>query len=212
MEEQQTQPEKTEQPPKPRSILRKGGGIAWRIITPFSAMKKTASLGATEVQRHRENISHIREMAHTARESLLRTDAQSRDQSYASAMQDRSPNALSETDLYRYFLGRKRVCQSAMLFFLILGALGVVNGVSTETTRVVVFSLLSILAALPLFFVLAMSAQLRLWQLSTHRLSRAERGGLHDWMREPGWWATVLDPEIGRVPRRLHTTGNTDDE
>ena len=209
-EQQQTQPAETGQQQK-RSLLRKGGSVAWRIVMPFSAMKKTASLAANEAQRHRENISYIREMAQTVRESLLKTDAQSRDQSFDDAMHNRSPDALGEADLYRYFLGRKRVCHTAMLFFLVLGVLGVLNGVSTDTPRVVAFSLLSIVAAMPLFFVLAMSAHLRLWQLTTHRLSHEERGGLQDWMREPGWWATVLDPEIGRKPHP-HTADSTETE
>jgi hypothetical protein len=49
------------------------------------------------------------------------------------------------------------------------------------------------------FFMVALSAQLRLWQLRTRRLSQTEKGSLQDFISEiRGWWWTVLNPELSR--------------
>ena len=58
--------------------------------------------------------------------------------------------------------------------------------------------LLSIATAMPLLFAMALSAQLRLWQLKTQRLSKEEKGGLKDFIRENrNWFRQLLDPEYG---------------
>ena len=191
-----------EQPQKQqRGLWRKTGGAAWRVLMPFSAMRGTYNAFRNEAQRNRENIAAIRELGKTARDALLaRRDV--RDQTFDEAMQNRAPGALPEADLYRFFLRRKRAAICAIFLFLIMAVLGVLKGVSVDSLRIVVLAVISVVASLPVFFVLALGAQLRLWQLTTRRLSKAEHGGLQDFMRQPGWWQAVLDPEIGRSNRR----------
>ena len=61
-------------------------------------------------------------------------------------------------------------------------------------------SLLSIATASPLLFALALSAQFRMWQLTTRRLSAAEHGGFNDFKIEnPDWLLKTLNPQIGKT-------------
>lgn len=204
------QPPQSDEQPQKRSAWRKTGNAAWRVLLPFHSMRGTYNAVRNEAQRNRENLAAIREMGRAARDTLMaRRDV--RDQSFDEAMQNRALGALDIADLYRFFLRRKRAALVAIFIFLIMAAIGVLKGAAADSLHLVFLSLLSVLASFPLFFIIALGAQLRLWQLTTHRLSREEKGGLHDFMRVPGWWLAVLDPEIGRaLPRATDSTESTD--
>ncbi|AXQ51004.1 hypothetical protein DZC31_30300 (plasmid) [Stenotrophomonas rhizophila] len=56
---------------------------------------------------------------------------------------------------------------------------------------------LSLLVSQPAFFLAALGAQLRLWQLKTKRLSVEERGGVRDFMADyPDWFWQLINPEM----------------
>ena len=114
-------------------------------------------------------------------------------------MESRSQNALSQPELYRYFLRRKRTALGAAVFFVLLSLYGVLGSIWYDNTRGIVLGVVSLVVSQPVFFMVALGAQLRLWQLRTRRLSKEEKGGLRDFTREvKGWWWMTLDPEFGQ--------------
>lgn len=185
-----------------RSKPRRATSMALRLILPFWSMKQTVRLAKSEAARTRQNWTTIKEMSAEARQTLLGAEkSQSEEgvsQGFEEALANRKPGAMSVDQLYVFFLRRKRAALLAGALFWFFGIVGVVCGAIDESTRTVVQSLLSIAAATPLLFSLALSAQLRLWQLETRRLSAAEHGGLEDFFRENRHWLRqTLSPQYG---------------
>jgi hypothetical protein len=184
------------------SRLRMAGRIAWRVLLPFSAMRKSVSLAKAEVERTKENLTVLKGLSVDARktiaDSFKRQEVAAND-SFDAAMEDRSQNALSQPELYRYFLRRKRAALGAAVFFVLLSLYALLGSIWYDNTRGIVLGVVSLVASQPVFFMVALGAQLRLWQLRTHRLSKKEKGGLRDFTREvKGWWWMTLDPEFGQ--------------
>lgn len=179
----------------------------WNIILPFSAIKRTGALAKREVERNKENVLYLKELSAEAKKALLEGAAKSAnvDQSFADAMANRSDDALPLESLQRSFLLKKRwALVSAVLFAFVAGFAGI-GGVVTGSGRTVALCIASLTVSQPLFFLAALGAQLRLWQLRTQRLSAAEKGALKDFIAEyPNWLSQVLSPEIslGRMWRR----------
>ncbi len=166
-----------------------------RVLFPFKSMMTTALLLKQETARNRENWEVIKELGHSAKENLSVKLGRSsgKDQSFAEAMSQRSPGAMSVQDLHLFFLRRKRAAIGACAFFWITGVLGLAIGISDASIKLSIQSLMSIATATPIMFALALSAQLRLWQLQTRRLSSAERGGLKDFINDyPDWLRQTL--------------------
>lgn len=184
------------------SRLRKAGRVAWRVLLPFSAMRKSVSLAKAEAERTKENLTVLKALGANARKTIadsLKGPESAPDDSFDAAMQSRSKNALSQPELYRYFLRKKRVALGAAVFFVLLSLYGILGSIWYDNTRGIVLGVISLVASQPVFFMVALGAQLRLWQLRTHRLSREEKGGLRDFTREVnGWWWMTLDPEFGQ--------------
>ncbi|UZM96814.1 hypothetical protein [Pseudomonas putida] len=182
------------------SKVRRGLSIGLHLVIPFWAMRQTYRLAKNEVSRSKEHLEIIRQLSAEAKETLRdrREKAESEQQSFSEAMNNRKPGAMSIPELYRYFLSRKRACQLAALVLGLFAVLGILLGVHLESSKGVVQGLLSIATAMPLLFAMALSAQLRLWQLKTQRLSKEEKGGLKDFIRENrNWFRQLLDPEYG---------------
>ncbi|MBI6605266.1 hypothetical protein [Pseudomonas sp. S4_EA_1b] len=182
------------------SKVRRGLSIGLHLVIPFWAMRQTYRLAKNEVSRSKEHLEIIRQLSAEAKETLRdrREMEESEQQSFSEAMNNRKPGAMSITELYRYFLSRKRACQLAALVLGLFAVLGILLGVHFESSKGVVQGLLSIATAMPLLFAMALSAQLRLWQLKTQRLSKEEKGGLKDFIRENrNWFRQLLDPEYG---------------
>lgn len=187
------------------SRLRKAGRVALRVFLPFSAMRKSVSLAKAEVERTKENLTVLKGLSADARKTIadsLKKPKVVPDDSFDAAMRNRSKNALSQPELYRYFLRKKRVALGAAVFFVLLSLYGILGSIWYDNTRGIVLGVISLVASQPVFFMVALGAQLRLWQLRTHRLSKEEKGGLRDFTREvKGWWWMTLDPEFGRQER-----------
>jgi len=185
-----------------KSALRTTGKVAWRVFLPFSAMKRTVVLAKKEVERTKESLGALKELGDEARKAIVESikgPKEQRNDSFADAMSRRSANALSEEELYRYFLRKKRIAIGTAAFFVLMGVYGVLGGIWFGHNRGIALGAISLVASQPVFFMVALGAQLRLWQLRTHRLSKEEKGGLGDFMREvKGWWWVTLDPEFGR--------------
>lgn len=183
------------------SKLRTTGRIAWRILMPFGAMRKTVALAKQEMDRTKENLASLKDLGDKARKTLvdgIKGEEQTRNDSFETAMKNRSENALSQDELYRFFLRKKRIAIGTAAFFVLLSFYGILGGIWFGYWRGIVLGLFSLIASQPVFFMIALGAQLRLWQLRTHRLSKEEKGGLQDFMREvKGWWRVTLDPEFG---------------
>ncbi|SDR54501.1 hypothetical protein [Pseudomonas cannabina] len=119
--------------------------------------------------------------------------------SFEEAIANREPGAMSVEQLHLFFLRRKRAALFAGSIFWLLGLIGLTMGLINGSTKTVIQSLLSIATASPLLFALALSAQFRMWQLTTRRLSAAERGGFNDFKIEnPDWLLKTLNPQIGK--------------
>ena len=184
------------------SVLRTTSKVAWRVLLPFSAMKRTVVLAKKEVERTKKSLGALKELSDEARKTIvegIKGPKEQRNDSFADAMSRRSRSALSEEELYRYFLGKKRIAIGTAAFFALMGLFGVLGGIWFGHSRGIALGAISLVASQPVFLMVALGAQLRLWQLRTHRLSKEEKGGLEDFMREvKGWWWVTLDPEFGR--------------
>lgn len=185
------------------SRLRKAGRTAWRILFPFAAMWQSMTLAKEELLRTKENLGVLKDLGKRAREVVAEDGAGTpldRDIGFEAAMQRRSRSAMSCDELYAFFLKKKRFALGTGAIFALLGLYAVAGGIWYGHMRGIALGSVSLLASQPVFFMVALGAQLRLWQLRTRRLSREERGGLGDFMREvKGWWWVTLNPEFGRA-------------
>lgn len=195
--------------------LAKGGWLVlWRIILPFSAIRRSVQLAKNEVERNKDNLIYLRDLKNQAYETLKPTkhEAVSGDEEsppeeigFEEAMRRRSEGALPVPRLYRLFLIKKRWALAAALFFFVISIVGVVGGVATAQYKNAILGALSLLVTQPGFFLVALGAQLRLWQLTTKRLSKAEKGGFNDFLQEnPHWWAMTLNPEFSNRAGKRH--------
>lgn len=172
----------------------------WHVIMPLSAMKRTLSLTKHEIERNKENLQYLKELSAEAKRVL--TDAKSHDEdrpglSFEEAMASRSSDAPSIPELYRSFLMKKRWALAAWVFFALTGGCAVAGGVIFGHPKDILLGALSLFVTQPVFFMAALGAQLRLWQLKTKRLSVAERGGVRDFMSDyRDWFRQLMNPEI----------------
>lgn len=190
----------TEQQP---SKSKQAASVALRILLPFWSMKQTVRLAKQEAAKTKENWATIKEMSAEAKQALLRGEgeesAESEPLTFEEAMANRKPGAMSVEQLHLYFLRRKRAALLAGSIFWLLGLIGIVTGSIDGSTKTIIQSCLSIVAATPLLFALALSAQLRLWQLETRRLSVSENGGFNDFLKaNPNWLLKTLSPQYGK--------------
>lgn len=178
-----------------------------RVILPFRAIGDSVRLTKREIERNKASLGRLRELKNDAAETIRRGvgKGEYRDETFEEAMSRRSKDALNIAELERYFLGRKRASVFAGLLFAVFGLLGLIGGVIAGDAKGSILGLISIVASQPLCFLFALSAQLRLWQLRTKRLSSTEGGGLKDFMRSgPRWWLMTIDPEIGAGKGETH--------
>jgi len=183
------------------SKLQASGRVALRLLLPFAAMRSTVALAKNELERTKEGLAALKNLGDEARKTLLdgiKGNESTRNDSFDAAMSNRSKNALTQDELFRYFLRRKRAALGAAAFFALVSLFGITSGMWYGHWMGIASSLISLIASQPVFFMIALGAQLRLWQLRMHRLSREEKGGLQDFMREvKGWWRVTLNPEFG---------------
>ena len=176
---------------------KKGLRGAIRIVFPFQAIIRSVELTREQVDQHRANMERLKAMWGEARTTLQdEQEAPSNGQSFQQAIADRTPDALSVAELYRFFLRRKRWALAFALGFILLNLVQLSSALAHHLMARFLFSLAAIVVSSAVLFVIALGAELRLWQLRTQRLSAEEHGGLNDLMATPGWIWQVLDPEI----------------
>lgn len=159
------------------------------LVWPWPAIRRNL---ARETSRHKENIVYIKDLAHRPQPTAPddREDDPARGQTFEEAMRGRGPGALPAAQLEKRFVRQKRLALATCAAFVVMAGTSIANGNW--------LGIATLLTCLPLFFMACLSAQLRLWQLRTKRLSKEEKGGLGDFFRETdGWLWQVLDPEIG---------------
>lgn len=181
------------------STLRKSGSIIWRVVFPFKAMKNTVGLLKNELDRNKENFSNLKTLSDDAVQLVkeARTKELTNNQSFEDAINNRAEGSLSIAELKAYFLLKKRVTILFLAGLLIVSMIGILSGLAYGLSERIVFGLLISVTISPLLFLYALSSQLRLWQLRNRRLSKEEKGGIRDFMRETNNWVWVtLNPEI----------------
>lgn len=168
-----------------------------KIFLPFSAMSKTLKYAKREYEISKENIKYIRSLKNSALEQL-KNSKDKREQantSFNKAITQRSKDALSIEELLNLFKKRKQITIAFGLMFLLFSSYTLIAGIINLSNKTIVLSALSILCSQPLFFISALGSELRIWQLSTKRLSKEEQGGLNDFQRENRkWWFNVINP------------------
>lgn len=172
----------------------------WHVIMPLAAMKRTLSLTKREVERNKENLQYLKELSAEAKRVLSDDKASDEDRpglSFEEAMASRSADAPSVPELYRSFLMKKRWALAAGMFFALTGSCAVAGGIFFGHPKDILLGALSLLVSQPVFFMAALGAQLRLWQLKTKRLSVEERGSVRDFMSDyRDWVRQLMNPEI----------------
>ncbi|WP_137808327.1 hypothetical protein [Pseudomonas sp. G(2018)] len=172
----------------------------WHVIMPLSAMKRTLSLTKREIERNKENLQYLKELSAEAKRILSEDEASNEDRpglSFEEAIASRSPDAPSIPELYRSFLMKKRWALAAGVFFALTGGCAVVGGIVFGHPKDILLGALSLLVSQPVFFMAALGAQLRLWQLKTKRLSVQERGSVRDFISDyRDWFRQLMNPEI----------------
>ncbi|HHX4060133.1 TPA: hypothetical protein ACU967_007668 [Burkholderia contaminans] len=169
-----------------------GVEIAKRLFLPFYAFRKNVQSFKVAKQQHDENIVYIKELYARAKQKA-RVEQQgaggaASEQGFEEMMRNRSAGAPSIADLQRRFRFQKRLAIGTGTAFLLMAVYALSRGN--------VFGIFTLVAGLPVMFMASLTAQFRLWQLQNQRLSRAEHGGLNDFMREPGWFVSVINPEF----------------
>ncbi|CAJ6512372.1 Uncharacterised protein [Burkholderia pseudomallei] len=172
-----------------------GVEIAKRLFLPFYAFRKNVQSIKAAKQQHAENIVYIKELYARAKQQKARAEQQGEgsvasEQGFEEMMRSRPIGAPSNAELQRRFRFQKRLAIGTGTTFLLMAVYALSHGN--------VLGIFTLVAGLPVMFMASLSAQFRLWQLRNQRLSRAEHGGLSDFMREPGWFVSVLDWEFGK--------------
>lgn len=171
-----------------------GRGVG-HVLWPWPSIKRTVSQMATAKQSHANNLIYIRDLLQRSRRKMAEpgpgeeTGNAENDISFEQIF-GRHPAALIRiAALKRRFLFQKRLALATAAAIITMSICAIANGRW--------LAIATILSSSPLLFMACLSAQLRLWQLRTRRLSRQERGGLHDYFSEnPDWPRQVLDPEF----------------
>lgn len=173
---------------------KKAAHVALRLVWPGAAIKRTIQNTKKLQEQHERNIIHIKEMFQEVRNNTRSEPPEEarKDLSFEETMNSREPGSPSIPALYDHFLLKKRLALAVSVAFIAMAIYALANGTW--------LGLAPLLGSPPVFFIIALSAQLRLWQLRTRRLSRAEKGGLQDFLKETrGWCWVVLDPEFSRT-------------
>jgi hypothetical protein len=184
----------------PGRILKGAGRAVLFLAWPWRAARSTFTHLGNAKDVHRQNIVYIKDLFRQASGKAAvtgETDQANQEsnvdgaQSFAEVMASRAPSAPGIEALQKRFLLQKRLALGTCCAFVLMALYALAKGH--------LLGIATLLSCLPLFFMACLSAQLRLWQLRTRRLSPEERGGLKDFIGEiDGWYWQVLDPEFGK--------------
>ena len=172
-----------------------GVEIAKRLFLPTYAFRKNVQSLKAAKEHHEENVIFIKELLTRAKKQKASAEQPDdggaiSEMGFEEMMHSRSIGAPSRAELERRFRFQKRLAIGTGAVFLLMAVYAISRGN--------LLGIFTLVAGLPVMFMASLDAQLRLWQVRNRRLSRAEQGGLSDFMREPGWFVSVLDPELGK--------------
>ncbi|HEP6277338.1 TPA: hypothetical protein VDA67_003896 [Burkholderia vietnamiensis] len=172
-----------------------GVEIAKRLFLPTYAFRKNVQSLKAAKEHHEENVIFIKELLTRAKKQKASAEQPDdggaiSEMGFEEMMRSRSIGAPSRAELERRFRCQKRLAIGTGAVFLLMAVYAISRGN--------LLGIFTLVAGLPVMFMASLDAQLRLWQVRNRRLSRAEQGGLSDFMREPGWFVSVLDPELGK--------------
>src|SRR5205085_8544789 len=128
-----------------------------------SAMRQSKVLMKREAQRTKDNIVVLKGLGRSAREAITGPSAEKRrDESFEEAIARRRPDAMSVEQLRRHFLSRKRLVLLVAAVSGVCAVMQILFGLWEHSPRSVLIGSLSVFGGQPMFFVLALGAQLRL--------------------------------------------------
>lgn len=178
-----------------RNAIRLLGRGAGYILWPWSSIKRTFMQMGTAKRSHTGNLVYMRDLLRRSREKMTErgpeevTGDAEKDVSFEQIFGRHPASTARIAALKRRFLFQKRLALASAAAIITVSICAIANGKW--------LAIATILSSSPLLFMASLSAQLRLWQLRTRRLSRLERGGLQDYFDEnPDWVRQVLDPEF----------------
>ncbi|WP_175190012.1 MULTISPECIES: DotA/TraY family protein [Achromobacter] len=165
------------------------------VLLPWRPAVKSVQLLVNTTKQSLSGLTEIKAMV-----DGLRADRQApqaaEDRSFEEVFNDEM--ALRLVALRRHFLMRKRLALALGGLLLMLPGIGFLASADHGDLAGMGLAAMSAGASGVASFLWALSAQFRLWQLRTRRLSRADRGGFEDFRREERDWALqALSPEIG---------------
>lgn len=177
------------------AIRQLGRGVGY-VLWPWPSIKRTFTQMNAARQNHADNLVYMRGLLHRARGKMAEhrpdeeTGSAENDISFEQIFGRYPASMVRIATLKRRFLIQKRLALATAGVIVTVSVCAIANGMW--------LAIATILSSGPLLFMASLSAQLRLWQLRTRRLSRLERGGLRDFFVEnPDWVRQVLDPELG---------------
>ncbi|KND57161.1 hypothetical protein BVER_04947c [Candidatus Burkholderia verschuerenii] len=169
-----------------------GVEIAKRLFLPTYAFRKNVQSLKAASQQHGENVVFIKDLYERAKKRARAEQpidgSTTSELGFEEMMCNRSTGAPSIVDLERRFRFQKRLAVGTGTIFLLMAVYAMARGN--------VLGIFTLIAGLPVMFMASLEAQFRLWQVRNRRLSRAEHGGLSNFIREPGLFVSVLDPEL----------------
>ncbi|MBU2708732.1 hypothetical protein KCM76_22255 [Zooshikella marina] len=185
--------------------LKKTGSFVWRYLLPFRSMGQTVGLVKNEITRSKDNLGTIKELGGEAARRVVEVTSKKnvKNQSFEDAINNRPEGSLNIPELIDHFLTKKRI---TLMFFGVLAlvsAVGIFTGIAYGQIGRIFFASLTCITALPVLFLYALQTQLRVWQLRNRRLSKEEKGGIKDFMRETkNWFWATLNPELPLLKSR----------
>lgn len=173
---------------KPKKITaKKVINTTFNILFPFKSIKKSASLFINTTKNSVETAGNIKNMVSDLYESTkIETK---RNDAFESAIEN---SGSTVNELIFMFKRKKNIYLAALYFFCILAITSIIYSFITSSSYSFLFSCISLCACFGIFFLLAFSAQFRLWQLKVRRLSIEEKGGISDFMNESNWFFSSL--------------------
>lgn len=176
------------------------GALFLDVLLPWRPVVKSAKLLGEQAQMSVQAADRFKAFIKEAYKPGEASENENK--SFAQALA--SDKSLPLENLEQHFLSRKRLALGFGWLFLCLATLGYLISAYRVDIAGVGIAVLSGLASVSASFLLALSAQFRLWQIRTQRLSREEQGSFKDFRRDQrDWILHVIHPEIGLSKRTL---------
>ncbi|MFY2610820.1 DotA/TraY family protein [Achromobacter xylosoxidans] len=166
------------------------------VLLPWRPVVKSAKLLGDQVRMTAQATARLKGLMQEARASLKAEPGEAGQRSFAEVLSGSAAWPLAV--LQRHFLLRKRLALALGGLLLLFAGGGFLVSANRGDLVGMALAALSAAASGASSYLFALSAQFRLWQLRTRRLSQAEQGSFADFKRaERDWALQALSPEIG---------------